>query len=153
MQRLALVSIAALADYRDRLTEQGIEWNRQVVIRDTEQAKAAGDGSGYFKPVDHPEQPEAITVGLYLWTGEGQAPAIETYPLPEQWIEIGEVGLDKTSALAYGFGLERLVYAKTGLFPNWQEQRQQLLETVKAESAKTGAPLPEGYALFKDAGA
>ncbi|MEE4377569.1 MAG: hypothetical protein V2J55_08655 [Candidatus Competibacteraceae bacterium] len=149
-QRLALVSIAALADFRDLLTEQDIDWERQVVIRDTEEAKATGNGSGYFNPAGHPEQPEFITAGLYIWTGEGQAPAIKTYPLSEQWVEIGEVGLDKTATLAFGFGLERLVYAKTGLLPSWQEQRQQLLETVKAESAKTGAPLPEGYTLFKD---
>ena len=149
-EQIGLVSISALQDYRDLLTKRGIDWERQVFIRDTEEAKAAGDGSGYFRPKNHPEQPEEITAGLYVWLGEGQAPALDSYPLPAQWTEIAEVALDPDSALAYGLGLERLVYAKTGLKPSWHDRRGHLLAQVETEAAETGAPLPQGYYLFKD---
>ncbi len=149
-QHIALVSIDVLKDYQEAVAKQGIDWQRQVVIRDTEKAKAAGDGSGYFKPANHPEEPEAMSAGIYIWTGKDTPSPVKTYPLPEQWTEIGELILGPDSTLAFGLGLERLVYAKTGLKPSWHEQRQVLLSEIEAETAKTGDALPKGYYLFKD---
>ncbi len=60
------------------------------------------------------------------------------------------MALNPDSVLAYGLGLERLVYAKTGLRPSWHDRRQHLLTQVEIEAAETGAALPQGYYLFKD---
>ena len=148
-QRLAFVSVERLSTYRQLLAEHGIDWQRQVVIRDTDAAKAVGDGSGHFRPAGHPEQPDQPSVGIYAWLGEGPVPAVHSYPLPAQWSELGEIGLGPDSESIHGVGLERLVYATTGLLPSWHDRREHLLARIEAEVAASGGSLPEGYYLFK----
>ena len=148
-KRLALVSVDGLSNYRDLLAGFGIDWQHQVVIRDAEAARAAGDGSGHFRPKGHPHQPDVVTAGVHTWMGEGPAPSVTSYPLPDRWTEIAEMGLAADSGIVNGIGLERLVYATTGLWPGWEEQRKLLLAQIEAEASASGAALPEGYNLFK----
>ncbi|MCB1719492.1 MAG: hypothetical protein KDK05_30510, partial [Candidatus Competibacteraceae bacterium] len=72
-----------------------------------------------------------------------------SYPLPTQWTEIGELVLDPGAEVAYAFGLERLVYVTTSLWPSWHDRRKQLLTRVETEVAASGEAFPEGYYLFK----
>lgn len=149
-QRLALMSVEILAPHREQLAGHGIDWRRQVVIRDEAEARAAGDGSGYFRPPDHPDQLAVPSVGIYAWLGEGPPPAVDSYPLAEQWTEIGEIDFGPKAPAAQGFGLERLVYATTGLFPSWHDRRDHLLAAVEAEIATSSGTPPAGYRQFKD---
>ncbi|MCP5425301.1 MAG: hypothetical protein H6970_09560 [Gammaproteobacteria bacterium] len=150
VRHLGLVSVSALEEYRSVLAEYGIDWDKQVSIRDLEQAKAAGDGSGYFRPEGHPEKPEYRTAGLYFWMGDGPPPDLSTYPPPKPWVEIGEVVLEKSMGFGYGLGLERLVYAQTRLLPGWRDGIAALSKQARMEAEENGMPLPEGYYQFEE---
>lgn len=148
-RRLAVVGADALGPYRQLIEESGIAPER-IHQREETMALAMGDGSGWFRPEGHPEGLAVPTVAFYAWLGVDEAPPVTEYPLHSDWIEIGETGLDPTKVISQGFGLERLVYALTGLYPSWHDRRASLLAELDREMSG-GAAEPEGYALFRDA--
>jgi hypothetical protein len=144
--RLAFVSIPSFEGLRPHASKAGVDWERQVVLRDPDAALAAGDGSGIFRhPGDH-MLPAIPTAGIYHWVGDGAAARAETHPLPGAWTEIGELIIAENGGAAFGFGLERLLFAATGKMPTWDEQLPRLLAQIDRDSPH-GSP-PRGKAMF-----
>lgn len=117
--RLAFVSVPAFGELRPAVQKVGLDWDRQVILRDAEEARTAGDGSGHFRHPDPKVAFEAPSAGIHYWVGAGPVPDAETsYPLSKGWTEIGEFVLDpEPSATSFGLGMERLVLASTGQWP------------------------------------
>ena len=143
--RLAIVSTSAVQDYAAQMQAAGIEQSN-VVIRPVEEAKAAGNGSGFFR---HPQDPkiEFPTAGLYYWTGNAEPAAVSAYPLPEGWLEIGEINLSSQFPLGAGFGLERLQSTLGDPMPDWESGKRALLDMIDRDF---GGDPPPGRALFAD---
>lgn len=118
----------------------------RVLERPLAEARATGDGSGYFAPKGHPFHPAFDSVAIYYpLPGEGSDPAT-AYP-PSGYIEIAEIGLspeDKAGAI----GLERLAMARGAPAPSYKDTQQELLRVLETESRSRGKPLPPGYAVF-----
>ncbi len=141
--KIAMVGTPTLDQYKPILENAGID-NRRIVIRSQQEAKSAGNGSGVFR---HPDDDaiEFVTAGIYLWLPDSPPASVNAYPLSDDWLEIGEISLDLSFPLGAGFGLERLLFAQGGEFPDWETQKQQLLEKIDQESA---GEVPAGRAIF-----
>lgn len=117
--RFLLVSVPVFEAFRPTVESIGLDWDRQVVLRNADEARAAGDGSGYFRHPDPSIDLAVPTVGLHYWIGERDPVVDRAYPLPADWTEVGEQGLDQEVTMtAAGMGVERLVFARTGLLPD-----------------------------------
>jgi hypothetical protein len=113
-------------------------------------ARAAGDGSGFFAPKGHPQNPELPTVGVYYPLPETADDTKISYP-PDGFIEIAEIGLHEPGNprhLAAGIGLERVAMAEGEELPDFDETRLNLLRVIEDEARRTGKPLPPGYTKF-----
>jgi hypothetical protein len=143
---LAFVSIPSFEGLRPHATRAGVDWDRQVVLRDPDAALKAGDGSGIFRHPGDRTLPAIPTAGIYYWVGQGAAAPADTHPLPGAWTEIGELFIAENGGAAFGFGLERLLFAATGEMPTWDEQLPRLLAQIDRDSPR-GSP-PPGEAMF-----
>lgn len=115
---LLLVSVPQLDILRPTVERVGIDWDRQVIIRDSDEARLAGDGSGHFRHPYPSVGVEMPTVGLHYWIGAADPVFERAYPLSTDWTEVGEICLDpQIATLAVSLGVERLVLARTGLLP------------------------------------
>lgn len=120
------------------------------IERDIAEAKAAGDGSGYFAPSGHPYRPTLYTVGIYHPLGDAVT-AASTYPL-DGYIEIAEITVPPADAprrrQGGSIGLERLAMAEGKPIPDYDESRLDLLRMIEEEARREGKPLPPGYTAF-----
>ena len=144
--RLGFVSVPELERLRPLLVRAGVDWDRQVFLRDPKAAFEAGDGSGYFRHPGDDSLSEIRTVGVYYSTGRGPAKT-GTYPLPASWIEIGEVSVDSEAHFGLGFGVERLALASSGTAPTWNSQLKRLFAQIDRDGG-SGAR-PPGRAAFE----
>ena len=131
---------------RPHAEKAGVDWGRQVVLRDPDTALKAGDGSGIFRHPGKPELPAIPTAGIYYWVGDGTAAPAETHPLPGGWTEIGELFIAEKGGASFGFGLERLAFAATGKIATWDEQLPRLMAQIERDSPR--GTTPAGKAMF-----
>ncbi len=108
----------------------------QIHLRPLAEAMAMGDGSGWFNPPGHPQQPDYPSLSIAY-----------------RGLEICEVLLPEgpRSSAAYegfGLGLERLHYAQTGEMESWNTSCEKLLAAIKSEAQRNHIPLPPAYAEF-----
>ena len=142
--KFAFVTTTQFKDLLPILHEYGFDPANQVHYRDTDEALAAGDGSGYFRYPGNPDAEPFPTVGLYYRTMVDAAPP-DTYPLPIGWTEIGEASIDDSVSLGFGLGTERVGYAQSGEIPGWRERLFLLYEQVDRHSPDNP---PSGRELF-----
>ena len=138
--RLAFVSIPSFEGLRPHAAKTGMDWERQVVLRDPDMALAAGDGSGIFRHPGDPALPAIPTAGIHYWIGQGTPAPAETHPLPGTWTEIGELFIAENGSASFGFGLERLAFAATGKMPTWDEQIPRLMAQIERDSPRGTTP-------------
>ncbi len=122
----------------------------QVIERPMDEAKAAGDGSGFFAPAGHPLQPAYPTASIHYPLPGIEPDPSPTYP-PEGYIEIAEVGLpspDGAGDTGAGIGLERLAMAEGEDVPDFEKTLLNLLRVIEDEAERIGKPLPDGYTKF-----
>lgn len=125
----------------------------QFVKRDLQEARAAGDGSGFFSPDGHPDTDGFNSVSLHYPIADTSQEAL-AYPL-SGFLEIGEISLSDAASgsagtVGGGFGLERLALVSGRQAPDYAESRARLLDLAKQEAASTSAALPEGLKVFMD---
>lgn len=151
--RLVLVSTEWIAAYRSHHERFGISVE-QVVQRDSANAMAVGDGSGFFAPKGHPLAPKIPTVSIH-YVIDGGPSAGRRYPVTGA-IELGEVSLRAgprrdVVAEVGGLGLERLLMAHGKPAPSFAQSRRRLMAAMAMEAKRRGVPLPEAYRAFKKA--
>ncbi len=146
--RLVFVSVPDFEELRPAVDAAGMNWENQVVIRDPDSARAAGDGSGIWQRAGGGVSLVVPTVGIHYRIGELAADTPITYPLPSEWTELGEFSLDKRFLPTFVLGAERLVLTNGGGYPSWNDRLDPLLRRIEVEGE--GA-MPPGYALFKEA--
>ena len=130
-ERVVLISSEFLEPFRPVVERHKINWNRQVFMRKSGEAKAAGDGSGFIR-IETPGGPyEAATVGVHYWLGKRPIPRIAAYPPASEWTEVGETILDDKVPNGFVIGIERLLLALTGAYPTWDEYMGQLVKYVE----------------------
>ncbi len=139
-ERLAFVSVPAFEEYRSVLEENGIDWAKQVYIRDDQEARSAKDGSGYFQNPGDKNAPVLLTAGTHYCLDDTRPDGKFSHPVPSSMTEIGELVLEPETSEAAGFGLERLAYAQTGSIPSWEDRLVDLLSEIDAASAGDAAP-------------
>lgn len=154
-QRVIFVSTEVFAPYGEK--HEAVRAGK-TLLRPREEAMAAGEGSGYFAPAEHPAKPAYDTVSLhYPIDGLTSAPGIDT-PL-DGYAEIAEIGITPldgtgpgtgTSPETGGFGLERVIMAGNGLVPDFEASRRALLQAIEKEATRDGKDLPPGYHLFAE---
>lgn len=141
--RMMFVSTEVFRPHAERIDAVMAE---RVLERREEEARQAGDGSGYFAPEGHPFAPGCHTVAIYHpLPGEGSEPATG-YPLPG-YVEIAEVSLSPGDQVA-AIGLERLAVAKGIKAMNFEDSLQELLRALRKEAESRGTALPPGYEVF-----
>lgn len=145
--RLAFVSVSAFEAYRPVLEKHGIDWAKQVYIRDDQEARKAKDGSGFFQYPGNDSAPLLLTAGTHYCLDDACSEDKLSYPVTSTMTEIGELLLDPEVPMAAGFGLERLAYAQSGTIPTWEDRLIDLLSEIEAASA--GKTTPPAKALFE----
>ncbi len=148
LDRMLFVSTSHFRPLIGRL--EGVTAER-FLERPMDEARAAGDGSGFFAPAGHPDRPDYATVGVY-YRVPGASGVPTSYP-PEDHIEIAEVGIvpsggDPDAPQIGGFGIERVAMAEGENVPNFEETRLNLLRIIEDEAERTGKELPPGYRMF-----
>jgi len=145
--RMLFVSTELLRPHVGRV--DGVSADR-LIERPMDEAKTAGDGSGFFAPDGHPLQPAFPTTSIHY-----PLPGIEPDPSPtypaEGYIEIAEIGLpspDGAGDTGAGIGLERLAMAEGEEVPDFDKTLLNLLRIIEDEAERTGKPLPDGYTMF-----
>ena len=148
--RLIFVSTDRFDPYRLYLDDFDIG-PHQVVIRPWEEAVAAGDGSGYFRPPEHPHATGMATVSLHYPLPGTPLESEHFYPLVG-YLELGEVSLpaDAGGPIEGGLGVERIAIAGDNVVDTYEEALVVLVNELEAEAAERGIPLPAGYQQFKN---
>lgn len=127
--RLAFVSVPDFAQVSPALDRHGLLHGENVLFRDPDAARAAANGSGYFRA---PGPSDGFwTAGVYYALNDD--PGAVRDGASDGWIEIGEFSIDGRPEPTYGFGLERLAMALTGEMPSWQDREALLQERIAAE--------------------
>lgn len=144
--RLAIVSIPPFTQSKAAFQRSGVDWERQVHLRDPDAAFKAGDGSGIFRHPGPDYVPAMPTAGIYYRVDDGAGDPPKMHPLPAAWTEIGEFMIAGDGAAFVGFGVERLQLASTGAIPSWDDQLPNLLRRIRRE-AGNGA-MPPGAKIF-----
>jgi hypothetical protein len=111
--------------------------DQQIRHRDIEEAKARGDGSGYFAPRGHPRCPGAPSFSVHYQLVDGEEIELAEMSFPEK--TAGE------SQAVGGIGLERLAMAEGMVAPSWEEALQKMHKHVAGELKERGGDAPEGY--------
>jgi hypothetical protein len=149
-ETLAIVSTEKLLPHRTILEHHGVSTGDRVIIREIEQARFAGDGSGYFAPTGHPAAIEVHTAGVYAWVGKGTPQPVSQYPVPKGWVEVAEIALERDAPSSFGIGLERVALAKNGPPPSWQDSLAELLSRIETEARESEKALPPAYDMFRE---
>ncbi len=123
----------------------------RFVKRDLEEARAAGDGSGFFSPDGHPDTDGFNSVSIH-YPIDGGSEGTLAYPLTG-FLEIGESSLAEAGSgmggtVGGGFGLERLALASGRQAPGYAQSRASLFDLAEQEAASSGTTLPEGLKAF-----
>ncbi len=146
--RMGFVSIPEFEVLRPSIERMGLSWSQQVVVRDPDEALAAGDGSGYWRRPYPLAELTIPSAGVYYWIGDGRPDHPLTYPTSANWTEIADVGFDGDVDLAASCGLERLVLAATSTYPTWNDRLTQLLERIDRDASSDREP--PGKHLFEN---
>ncbi len=102
----------------------------QIRLRPVEQAKSAGDGSGWFAPAGHPHV-------------NGHATFSFEYKMPDgSELEIAEVDLDTMYSAT---GVERLTMARNNAYFTWNDYLPAFKQAVEADARNNKKKLPPGY--------
>jgi len=142
--RLAFVSVPQADDMRPVLDEIGLPFAKKVLLRDEAEALSARDASGFFFP-DPFGDDYIVTMGVYYRVGNVRETAPEAYPPSSNWTEIGEIVIGGDAApLGISIGAERLTYARTGLYPTWDQRLNALFALVGDKGTE-----PSGLAAFR----
>jgi hypothetical protein len=146
---IVYVSTELFRPYRDRYEIARVGG---FIERPLAEAKAAGDGSGYFRPDGHPLHPGFPTAGIYYPLPGAEPAASPALPL-HGYLEIGEVStqplaVDAPEPEAGGLGLERLAMVEGWPSPSFEDSRLSLLAALQEEAAVDGKALPSAYASF-----
>ncbi|MEP3275696.1 MAG: hypothetical protein ABJN26_08050 [Stappiaceae bacterium] len=147
VERLVFVSVPAFEAFRSVLEESGIDWARQVYLRDDQEARHAKDGSGYFQYPGNDNAPLLLTAAAHYCLDDKRPDGKLSYPVPSNMTEIGELLLDPENLISAGFGIERLAYAQSGSIPSWEDRLVDLLSEIEAASA--GRTTPPAKVLFE----
>lgn len=105
----------------------GVEPKR-LVVRDSDEAKAAADGSGWF--VDPVTGFSTRTMSIAVHRDGKKAEVLEA------------------ADMGYVVGLERAEWARSGTMPTWDAALNNLLVDIRREAAAQGLDLPAGYEQF-----
>ena len=73
--------------------------------------------------------------------------------MAQGWVEVAEIALELDANVAFNIGLERVVLARGGRLPSWQESLANLLTRIEAGARESRQGLPPGYAMFRESGA
>lgn len=149
-ERFVLVATERGDGYLKQLEPFGFKRD-QVVFREFDEARNAGDGSGYFKPDGHPMGQELHTLSFHYAPEGSDIPAERVYPLPG-YLEIGEFLFDpqhdaSKESEAFGLGVERLFMAQ-GQSGSFERTRELLLHKLETEAKRREIPLPQAYHDF-----
>ena len=144
--RFAFVTIPEFEPHLPTLEKFGFDTGRQIHFRNSEQAKDAGDGSGFFRFPGDSDAKAFATVGIYYWTGDGAPPKLAQYPPQQGWTEIGEASIDEQADFGFGLGTERLGLAMHGSIPSWQDRLVLLFDQIELASAGNPPPGKDKFA-------
>ncbi len=115
----------------------------KIRLRSLEEAKDAGDGSGWFSPKDHPAAPAIPTYSIeYVLTHKQKKGdvAATTYE-----IELAEIGLKNDQGFAGGIGLERLTMARNNRAMYWDDHLPICKHAMLVAAQHEQKQLPLGY--------
>jgi len=138
--RLAIVSIPPFTQLKTTVQLSGVDWERQVHLRDPDAAFKAGDGSGIFRHPGPDYVPAMPTAGIYYRLDGGAGDPPKVHPLPAAWTEIGEFMIADNGEAFFVFGVERLQLAATGSIPSWGEQLPNLLNRIRRDAGDRAMP-------------
>lgn len=146
--KLVVVSTDKFLPYRPQLKKHGIS-AAQFVERSEKEARASGDGSGYFAPKGHPYVSGYDTASIHYPMSAATPASASTYPL-KGYLELGEVILTDTStqpipAESGGLGLERVLMAAGKSTDDFETSRKRAQTAIQDESARRKVALPSGY--------
>ncbi|MDA7947524.1 MAG: twin-arginine translocation signal domain-containing protein [Hyphomicrobiaceae bacterium] len=150
-ERFVLVATERGDGFLEQLEPFGFKRD-QVVLRKLDDARTAGDGSGYFKPDGHPMGQEFHTLSFHYAPEGKDLPSGRTYPLPG-YLEIGEFLFEPQHKAAkdhesFGLGAERLVMAQGKLAGDFNSSRERLLAKLRDDTKRNGLKLPNAYDNF-----
>ncbi|MEM7124325.1 MAG: twin-arginine translocation signal domain-containing protein [Pseudomonadota bacterium] len=151
--RLVLVSTDRFEPMRVYLDDFDIG-PHQIVIRPWDEVYAVGDGSGYFRPPDHPHAPGMPTVSFHYPLPGTALESEHFYPLPG-YLELGEVSISQASSggshlVEGGIGVERVAMARGDVVDTYEEALIVLANEMEAEAQERGVPLPSGFQQFQN---
>ena len=147
--RLVITSTSLFKPYLNALPEYGMK-ETQFFERDLTQAKAQGDGSGFFNPKGLPHLNGGYPTAAFDYVMTSDTPIKnKTYPLKGA-LEIGEIRIAEDpkqtiNPQSGGFGLERLLLAmgKPGI--RYEDSRRSAMTAMRDQSEATGKALPIAY--------
>ncbi|MEM7393750.1 MAG: hypothetical protein AAF492_15520 [Verrucomicrobiota bacterium] len=152
-ERLAFVSTDKFKPYLKLLQPYGIS-ESQVVYRSIDEARKAGDGSGFFSPKGHPAAPGNHCVSFHYVPEGTPLPDKLGYP-PEGYFEIGEFLFESekvpTSKLEVAsFGVERLAMARGKPAGDFESSRDSLVAKLEEEARRRGIDLPHAHRRYAE---
>ena len=147
-EKLVIVSIEQFKPYAAIAARFGID-ESQIVYRSLSEAKAAGDGSGFFRPEGHPYTDGRSTVSIHYAASNDIPTRNISYSL-QGLLELGEVGLNlvpeiDTPVEAAGFGIERIKMALDHDVHSHKTSKLILVEKLNKEASARGVDLPRAY--------
>ena len=150
-EKLVVVSTDKFVPYQPQLKKHGIG-AAQFVERSEKEARASGDGSGYFAPKGHPYVSGYDTASIHYPMSNHAPTSATTYPLTG-YLELGEVILTDASAQPVpsesgGLGLERVLMAAGKNTDDFAASREKAQIAIQDESARRKVALPSGYSLI-----
>jgi len=131
-QSLRITSTELIKPYLQLFADAGIT-ETQFHLRPLEQAKKAGDGSGWFAPVGHPSQASFPTLAVEYLMPDGAE------------LEIAEISLSPTRPEASGIGIERLTMARNNTYLTWNDYLPAFKQAVESDARDNKKKLPPGY--------
>lgn len=150
--RFVFVSTEVFAPYFSHLKPYGISPS-QLVTREKKEAIAAGDGSGYFAPADHPHVSPYHSVSIHYARHPDAMKQELTYPL-HGFLELGEVMIhedapDIEDIQIAALGVERLSMAMGSPVESFAQSRDLALTALEQEAKRRNIPLPPAYEKLK----
>ena len=121
----------------------------QIRIRSLEEARASGDGSGYFAPKGHPNSPAYSTYSVeYVLSSKQTKYGEKTvdFDTTTNEIELAEMGVNINPGFyAGGVGLERIRMARNDKPMYWRNYLPIFKHAVFTEAHHKHISLPPGY--------
>ena len=147
--RLVIVSTNRFQPYLETAKSYGIK-DTHFVQRNFAEAKAQGDGSGYFNPKGLPYIDGGCLTASFNYLMKPDAPLTEsTYPVKDS-LELGELGVTddpqaNINPQSAGLGLERIMTAMGTTAPSFEQTRKLGLAAMSDEAKQSDKPLPSAY--------